>query len=43
MISDLDIEGLRRARYSGTVQNWQDRRGDLYRIVVKEGDRTYEV
>jgi len=43
VISDLDIEGLRRARYSGTVQNWQDRRGDLYRIVVKEGDGPYEV
>jgi hypothetical protein len=26
---------LRRQRYKGTVQNWEDRRVDLYRLHVK--------
>ncbi|MCB9781328.1 MAG: GNAT family N-acetyltransferase [Alphaproteobacteria bacterium] len=29
---DLDLEALRRHRRTGTVQNWNDRRTDLYRV-----------
>jgi len=32
IVSDVDLEILRRVRYSGTVQNWKDRRTDLYQI-----------
>ena len=32
VLCDLDIELLRRHRYKGTTQNWNDRRSDLYRI-----------
>jgi predicted amidohydrolase/ribosomal protein S18 acetylase RimI-like enzyme len=43
IIHDLDFEQLRRHRESGVVQNWNDRRRDLYKVVFKEGDRTFEV
>ncbi|MCA9176651.1 MAG: GNAT family N-acetyltransferase [Planctomycetales bacterium] len=43
IIHDLDFEQLRRHRESGTVQNWNDRRRDLYRVVYKEGDNQLEV
>ncbi len=32
LIHDLDLQLLRRARRSGTVRNWADRRTDLYRV-----------
>ncbi|MDZ7779864.1 MAG: bifunctional GNAT family N-acetyltransferase/carbon-nitrogen hydrolase family protein [Gemmatimonadota bacterium] len=32
VIADLDLELLRRHRYSGTVQPWTDRRADLFSI-----------
>lgn len=32
LTDDVDIEGLRRNRHSGTVRPWTDRRSDLYRI-----------
>lgn len=32
VIADVDLEVLRRNRYSGTVQPWADRRTDLYRV-----------
>ena len=32
VFEDLDLELLKRQRQSGTVLNWNDRRGDLYRI-----------
>ncbi len=32
IIRDVDVEALRRHRYTGSVQNWKDRRTDLYRI-----------
>ncbi|MGE0784085.1 MAG: GNAT family N-acetyltransferase [Sandaracinaceae bacterium] len=32
LFQDLDLELLRRARHAGTVQNWNDRRHDLYRV-----------
>jgi predicted amidohydrolase len=36
VMHDLDLELLRRQRYSGTVQNLSDRRRDLYKVVFKE-------
>ncbi len=33
VVRDVDIEQLRRHRLRGTVQNWNDRRRDLYRVV----------
>ncbi len=32
LIHDLDFQLLLRARRSGTVRNWADRRTDLYRV-----------
>ncbi|MCA9215539.1 MAG: carbon-nitrogen hydrolase family protein, partial [Planctomycetales bacterium] len=43
IIHDLDFEQLRRHRDTGTVQNWNDRRRDMYRVVYQEGDRSFEV
>jgi predicted amidohydrolase len=43
IMQDLDIEQLRRHRYKGTVQNWRDRRTDLYRVRYREGDVEFEV
>lgn len=43
IIHDLDTEILRRARRAGTVQNWNDRRQDLYRVVWTEGGEKFEV
>ena len=39
IVRDVDIEQLRRHRLRGTVQNWNDRRTDLYRVVF-DGDGT---
>jgi predicted amidohydrolase len=36
LIHDIDLERLRRHRYAGNVQNWKDRRSDLYRIEFTE-------
>lgn len=36
IIHDVDIEQLRRHRDAGSVQNWHDRRTDLYRVVYTE-------
>ena len=33
VMADVDLELLRRHRYSGTVQPWTDRRDDLYGVV----------
>jgi predicted amidohydrolase/ribosomal protein S18 acetylase RimI-like enzyme len=44
VIHDVDVERLRRHKRKGTVQNWQDRRVDIYRIVYQgEGDEPLEV
>ncbi|MBI1373069.1 MAG: GNAT family N-acetyltransferase [Phycisphaera sp.] len=43
IIHDLDFEQLRRHRESGSVQNWNDRRRDLYRVVYNEGGQQHEV
>lgn len=37
IVSDLDLERLRRHRFTGTTQNWNDRRLDLYELRF-EGD-----
>lgn len=36
VIHDVDLELLKRQRRSGTVQNWKDRRKDLYSLVFQE-------
>ncbi len=38
VVRDVDIEQLRRHRLRGTVQNWNDRRTDLYRVQYLAGD-----
>ncbi len=43
IIHDLDFEQLRRHRESGNVQNWNDRRRDLYRVVYQEDGGSFEV
>ncbi|QDU80438.1 (R)-stereoselective amidase [Polystyrenella longa] len=43
IIHDLDFEQLRRHKESGSVQNWNDRRRDLYRVTYREGDQTFEI
>jgi predicted amidohydrolase/ribosomal protein S18 acetylase RimI-like enzyme len=37
VIHDVDVELLRRHRQSGSVQNWNDRRTDLYQVRYREG------
>src|SRR5690606_27994556 len=36
VIADLDLALLERTRKSGTVQNWKNRRNDLYEVVEVE-------
>jgi predicted amidohydrolase len=43
IIHDVDVEQLRRHRETGTVQNWNDRRRDLYRVVYQEDNQSFEV
>ena len=43
IIHDLDLEQLRRHRESGTVQNWNDRRLDLYKVVYQDEGAMREV
>ncbi|GIX00361.1 MAG: hydrolase [Pirellulaceae bacterium] len=43
IIHDLDFEQLRRHRERGTVQNWNDRRRDLYRVVYHEDGKKLEI
>ncbi len=38
IMHDVDLEMLRRHRQNGTVQNWNDRRVDLYRVHYKVGN-----
>lgn len=35
LVQDLDLELLRRQRHSGTEQNWEDRRRDVYGVVYR--------
>ena len=43
IIHDVDVEQLRRHREGGAVQNWNDRRRDLYKVVYTEDGETHEV
>lgn len=44
VVRDVDIEQLRRHRLRGTVQNWNDRRTDLYRVIYgPEGQERTEI
>ncbi|MDP1562762.1 MAG: bifunctional GNAT family N-acetyltransferase/carbon-nitrogen hydrolase family protein [Pirellulaceae bacterium] len=43
IIHDVDVEQLRRHREAGSVQNWKDRRTDLYRVVYQEDDESFSV
>lgn len=43
IIHDVDVELLRRHKESGNVQNWNDRRRDLYKVVYQEDGETREV
>jgi predicted amidohydrolase/GNAT superfamily N-acetyltransferase len=43
IIHDLDFEQLRRHKETGSVQNWNDRRRDLYRIVYEEDGQSHDV
>jgi hypothetical protein len=43
VVTDVDLEILRRHRYSGAVQNWKDRRADLYRIHYRDPEGQLEV
>jgi predicted amidohydrolase/ribosomal protein S18 acetylase RimI-like enzyme len=36
VIHDVDLELLHRHKTSGTVQNWNDRRRDIYRVAYRE-------
>ena len=38
VVQDVDVEQLRRHRIRGTVQNWNDRRTDLYHVGYTDGD-----
>jgi predicted amidohydrolase len=42
-IHDVDVEQLHRHRHMGTVQNWNDRRRDLYKVVYQEDGQQHEV
>ena len=42
VVHDVDREVLRRHRATGTVLNWNDRRGDLYQIRYREDDQDRE-
>jgi len=43
IIHDLDLELLRHHRETGSVQNWKDRRRDLYRLSYSEDGNEKEV
>ena len=43
IIHDLDFEQLRRHKESGNVQNWHDRRRDLYRVLYYEDGAATEI
>ncbi|MEZ6048880.1 MAG: GNAT family N-acetyltransferase [Planctomycetaceae bacterium] len=43
IIHDLDFEQLRRHKESGSVQNWNDRRRDLYHVKYEEDGQTFEI
>lgn len=43
IIQELDLTLLARHRATGTVQNWNDRRGDLYKVRYFDGGKVEDV
>ncbi|MCA9268116.1 MAG: carbon-nitrogen hydrolase family protein, partial [Planctomycetales bacterium] len=43
IIHDVDVELLRRHKEAGSVQNWNDRRTDLYKVVYEEDGQAFEI
>jgi predicted amidohydrolase len=43
IIHDVDVELLRRHKKQGDVQNWNDRRRDMYKVVYREDENTFEI
>ncbi len=43
IIHDVDLELLRRHREAGDVQNWNDRRTDLYKVAFMEDGKPREI
>lgn len=43
IIHDLDVELLHRHRTSGTVQNWLDRRRDMYKVIYTEDGEQHAI
>ncbi len=43
IIHDLDFEQLRRHKEAGSVQNWNDRRRDIYRVVYDEDGTAHNI
>lgn len=43
IIHDVDVEQLRRHKETGSVQNWNDRRKDLYKVVYQEDGHEFSV
>ncbi len=43
IIHDVDVEQLRRHKETGSVQNWNDRRTDLYKVVYQEDGHEFSV
>ena len=43
VMDDVDLELLRRHRQSGSVQNWNDRRTDLYQVNWNEDGESHKV
>lgn len=43
VVHDVDVELLRRHRRRGSVQNWKDRRTDLYTLTFREGESSLSI
>ncbi len=43
IVHDLDFEQLRRHKEAGSVQNWNDRRRDIYRVVYDEDGTAHNI
>ncbi len=43
VIEDIDVEQLRRHKEQESVQDWNDRRRDLYKVVYREDGLQFEV
>jgi predicted amidohydrolase len=43
VVHDVDLEVIRRHRVSGTVQNWNDRRRDIYKVSYRESSEGPEL